>query len=89
MSEDKKVTKLEEYRAKKFVNIGPDIDRTYTPTEENLLKLIDSGNELVSFDIKEKNIRLTFYDNSVATDIEFYIDDNGNIETKLKSERLK
>lgn len=95
MSEDKKITKLDEYRAKKRIAEGIDIDfddlieEDLTNTKDNLVELINDENSLVHFQIKEKSIMLTFYDGRIQSDIEFYIDANGNIDTRLNKTRLK
>lgn len=78
-----KITKLEDYRAKKGMMEEIDFPPP-TKTEENILSVTGDGNEIVTFEVKEKSIRLTFYnDDKVATDLMFYVDENGNIDTEI------
>jgi hypothetical protein len=87
-----KVSILSEYRNKKKfmedLEMGSiDID-TLPETEKSVLELIKDGNEVVSYKVEDKSICLHFFDGADDTRIEFYIDNQGNIQARILDTNL-
>ncbi len=68
-----------EYKNKKFIN---EID-SLSETEKSVLKLIKNKNEVVSYEIEEKSIFLQFFDGVEDMRIQFYINEQGNIQARI------
>lgn len=53
---------------------------------ENINKVINDDNRLVDFSVGINNIKLTFYDNKSVSELDFFINNEGRLETNYNSE---
>jgi len=58
-------------------------------SENNILSVIRDGNELVTYNVEDKKIKLTFFDNNEVSELIFFINDDGNIETSYSNDNGK
>jgi hypothetical protein len=55
---------------------------TLTETEKSIEGVIKDRNDLVAYHIEDKSISLHFYDGEEGSEIEFYIDEKGNMQVR-------
>lgn len=84
MSDDKKITSLDEYRDLRGP-FSPELMEKFESNREEgeLTELFKQGYEIVNFTLNKKSFSLLFSDGKEMMNLDIYIDENGELKTKL------